>query len=142
MKLAFTVMLLFIFGCTTSKNSKEIPSRDYRGDCLNERCDRSAGEFALFSNGPSRKPVYLSGHCMFTKPGDDYKYPIRHARIKVVREEMVFAEAGTDINGFFEISAHLDAGKYELVLDSQRYTSRLNIEIYKPRITEILMLAK
>ncbi len=142
MKLAFLILLFILLGCTSKKKSKEIPSLDYKGDCLDERCAHSAGEFALFSGGPSRKPIYLSGHCMFMKPGDDYKYPIRHTRVKIQQEGKTLAEAGTDINGFFEISAHLDAGYYELVLDSQRYSARLNLEVYKPRITEILLLAK
>ncbi|HXH75054.1 MAG TPA: hypothetical protein VNJ08_08820 [Bacteriovoracaceae bacterium] len=79
---------------------------------------------------------------MFTKPGDDYKYPIRHTRIKVQQKGRTLAEAGTDINGYFEISAHLDSGNYELVMDSPKYSARLPLEISKPRITGLLLIAK
>lgn len=136
------LILLISTGCSTPKDSKEIESWDFRGDCKDEKCAHSSGGIPIFTGRPSRKPVHLSGHCMFTKPGDDYKYPIRHTRIKVQQKGRTLAEAGTDINGYFEISAHLDSGNYELVMDSPKYSARLPLEISKPRITGLLLIAK
>ena len=76
-----------------------------------------------------KKYTSLSGNCFFQIKNDDYKYPVKFQKLRLLKDGKEISSTTTSNNGDFKISSHLENGRYELVLDTAKYEGKMVIEV-------------